>query len=60
MAWTGLRLGLAGLLAMALAGGDLAGRVTDGTRGLPGVRIYADRQPRVGASTPPPVATTDA
>ena len=60
MAWTGLRLGLAGLLAMALAGGDLAGRVTDGTRGLPGVRIYPDRQPRVGASTPPPVATTDA
>ncbi len=60
MAWTGLRLGLAGLLAMALAGGDLAGRVTDGTRGLPGVRIYPDRLPRVGASIPPPVATTDA
>ncbi len=59
-AWTGLRLGLAGLLAVALAGGDLAGRVTDGTRGLPGVRVYPDRLPRVGTTPPPPMALTDA
>ncbi len=36
------------------------GRVTDGHQGITGVRVYADRQPRVAPASPPPLAITDA
>lgn len=39
---------------------ELRGRVTDGTRGLAGVRLYPDRLPRVAPTDEVPVAITDA
>ena len=35
------------------------GRVTDGHQGIAGVRVYADRQPRVAPAGPQPLAITD-
>ncbi len=59
-----LRLAAPALAGLALAGSAraavLQGRVTDGRRGLPGVRVYPDRQPRVSLELDPPVAVTDA
>ena len=49
-----------GLLAINLFAAPLEGRVTDGHRGIPGVRIYPDRLPRVSPAGDPPVAMTDA
>jgi len=46
-------------LGSALRGAGLDGRVTDGQHGLSGVRIYADRLPRVFPATEPPQALTD-
>jgi M6 family metalloprotease-like protein len=49
------------LLVPALAWADpIQGRITDGVKGIPNVRVYPDRLPRVGQSTPVPVAITDA
>ncbi len=52
----------AALLLTAMAGlaGVIEGRVTDGRHGLPGVRVYPDRLPRVAPASTPPVAVTDA
>jgi hypothetical protein len=36
------------------------GRITDGQRGLAGVRVYPDRLPRITLPSAPPVALTDA
>ncbi len=62
-----IRARLAGFLAAGLLlagprlrGVEVEGRVTDGHRGIPGVRIYPDRQPRVSPDLDPPEATTDA
>lgn len=49
-----------GLLAINLSAAPLEGRITDGHRGLPGVRVYPDRLPRVSPAGDPPVAMTDA
>lgn len=54
----GTALGL--LVALASPAAALEGRVTDGHRGLAGVRVYPDRQPRVSPATDPPQALTDA
>ncbi|WP_257304897.1 carboxypeptidase-like regulatory domain-containing protein [Geothrix campi] len=54
----GAALGLLAALSSPLAAMD--GRVTDGHRGLAGVRVYPDRQPRVSPATDPPLAVTDA
>ena len=48
------------LLATTLSAAPVAGRVTDGRLGLAGVRVYADRQPRLTPPSPPPVTLTDA
>ncbi len=48
------------LAGLALSGAPVAGRVTDGHRGLAGVRVYPDRLPRVSLDLDPPVALTDA
>ena len=56
----GLR-GLAlGLLATLLGAATIEGRVTAGGLGLPGVRVYADRAPRVTQTGPVPASLTDA
>jgi len=47
-------------LSLPLVSGAVSGRVTDGTKGIPGVRVYADRTPRVRPAALPPVAFTDA
>ena len=47
-------------LGARLAAAPLDGRVTDGHRGLPGVRVYADRLPRISPALDPPQALTDA
>jgi hypothetical protein len=39
---------------------EVRGRVTDGSRGLAGVRVYPDRLARVRSRDLPPVAVTDA
>jgi hypothetical protein len=49
-----------GLLAIALSAGPIDGRVTDGHRGLAGVRVYPDRLPRVSPAGDVPLALTDA
>jgi len=49
-----------GLLAATLAAGALDGRVTDGRKGLPGVRLHPDRLRRVTPTVDLPVAITDA
>jgi len=49
-----------GLLAITLSAGPVQGRITDGQRPLPGVRVYPDRLPRVSPVGDPPVAITDA
>ena len=38
----------------------LEGRITDGHRGLAGVRVYPDRQPRISPAGDPPLALTGA
>ncbi|HJV88905.1 MAG TPA: hypothetical protein VJ623_01260, partial [Holophagaceae bacterium] len=48
------------LAGLALTGGSVAGRVTDGRQGLAGARVYPDRLPRVSPDLDPPVALTDA
>ena len=55
---TGATFGL--LLALAASAGPVEGRVTDGRRGLAGVRVYPDRLPRVSPAADPPLAVTDA
>ncbi|HEX4845586.1 MAG TPA: hypothetical protein VFV26_05160 [Geothrix sp.] len=52
--------GLLLMLATSARAAVLEGRVTDGRRGLPGVRVYPDRQPRVSPAGDPPLAITDA
>ena len=54
------RLAWALILCLPCLAGPVSGRVTDGSRGLPGVRVYPDRVPRVRPGTAPPVAFTDA
>jgi hypothetical protein len=49
-----------GLLAINLFAAPLEGRITDGHRGIPGVRVYPDRLPRVSPAGDPPVTLTDA
>jgi hypothetical protein len=46
--------------ATTLFATPIHGLVTDGHRGIPGVRVYPDRQPRIILATDPPVALTDA
>jgi len=48
---------MACLLALGLHGAPVTGRITDGQRGLPGVRVYPSRVPRVGAEAPPSALT---
>jgi len=48
------------LVGLTLAAAPVEGRVTDGHRGLAGVRVYPDRLPRVSLDLDPPVAVTDA
>ena len=55
-----LRAVALGLLASALTAGSLDGRITDGQRGLSGVRVYPDRLVRVHLAAEPPVAISDA
>lgn len=52
--------GLLLILAVSARAAVLEGRVTDGRRGLPGVRVYPDRQPRISPAGDPPLAITDA
>lgn len=47
------------LLCLPALAGAVSGRVTDGSRGLPGVRAYPDRTVRVRPGSRPPVALTD-
>ena len=47
------------LLATTLSAAPVAGRVTAGGRGLPGVRVYPDRQPRLTPASQPPLVLTD-
>ena len=49
-----------GLLAITLSAAPMEGRVSDGHRGIPGVRVYPDRLPRVSPAADPPLAITDA
>ncbi len=49
-----------GLLAATLPAAITEGRVTDGQRGLAGVRVYPDRQPQVSPAGDQPFALTDA
>jgi len=56
-----MRCWLALLLACrSLFAGEISGRVTDGVKGLAGVRVYPDRGYRPWPSSLPPMATTDA
>ncbi len=55
-----VRLLLTLLLCLPAAAGPVRGRVTDGARGLEGVRVHPDRGVRVRPRTRPPVAFTDA
>ncbi|MBP1627026.1 MAG: hypothetical protein H6Q00_1501 [Holophagaceae bacterium] len=55
-----LLLPLICLASLALNGASLEGRITDGQRGIQGVRVFPARVPRVYLGTPLPVATTDA
>ncbi len=59
-----LRAAALGLLASglgaSLSAASLKGRITDGHRGLAGVRVYPDRQPRISPAGDPPLALTDA
>lgn len=61
-AFRGLRAIAPGLLLLLLqaplASAVLEGRVTDGRRGLPGVRIYPDRQPRISPAGDLPAVLT--
>jgi hypothetical protein len=54
-----VRLLLALLLCLPARAAAFSGVVTDGVRGLAGVRVYPDRQPRVRSRALPPVAVTD-
>ncbi|HJV48814.1 MAG TPA: carboxypeptidase-like regulatory domain-containing protein [Geothrix sp.] len=45
--------------ASALLAAPIQGRITDGRRALPGVRVFPDRQPRISPAGDPPVAVTD-
>ncbi|WLT30492.1 hypothetical protein [Geothrix sp. PMB-07] len=47
-------------LQASLRAGTIQGRVTDGHRGLAGVRVYPDRLPRISPAGDLPVAFTDA
>ena len=49
-----------GLLATILSAAPMQGRISDGRQGVPGVRVYPDRLPRIAPANDPPVATTDA
>ena len=61
MGWLFPRLSLSLLLASAPAlAGLVEGCVTDGQRGLEGVRVYPDRLVRVRPPNYPPIAVTDA
>ncbi|BDU69952.1 hypothetical protein GETHOR_20530 [Geothrix oryzae] len=51
---------LASSLGSSLGAAALKGRITDGHRGLAGVRVYPDRQPRISPAGDPPLALTDA
>ncbi|HEY3400277.1 MAG TPA: hypothetical protein VGK03_06545 [Geothrix sp.] len=53
----GATLGL--LAALASPAAPMEGRVTDGHRGLPGVRVYPDRLPRISPAADPPLVVTD-
>jgi hypothetical protein len=53
------RLGALFLLPVLAWGGTVRGRITDGARGLAGVRVYPDRLPRVRSAAAVPVALTD-
>lgn len=56
----GAAFGLLVALAASAPAASVEGRVTDGHRGLAGVRVYPDRQPRVSPAGDPPLALTDA
>nr|WP_320133773.1 hypothetical protein [uncultured Holophaga sp.] len=45
--------------ALTLGAAPVSGRITDGQRGLPGVRVSADGVPRVGPSSAKPFVLTD-
>jgi hypothetical protein len=47
-------------LGALLTAGTVTGRITDGRQGVAGVRVYADRQPRISPALDPPLAFTDA
>ncbi|BDU74002.1 carboxypeptidase-like regulatory domain-containing protein [Mesoterricola silvestris] len=55
-----VRLLLTLLLCLPALAGPVTGRVTDGERGLEGVRVYPDRPVRVRPGAHPPVAFTGA
>ena len=54
-----VRLLLTWMVCLGVLAGDVAGTVTDGARGLAGVRVYPDRLVRVRSRELPPVAVTD-
>jgi len=54
-----VRLLLTWMLGLSALAATVAGRVTDGVRGLQGVTVYPDRLVRVRSRDLPPVATTD-
>jgi hypothetical protein len=54
-----VRLLSAFLLCLPVLAGTVSGRVTDGFRGIAGVRVYPDRTPRVRPRTHPPMTLTD-
>ena len=49
-----------GLLAVTLSAAPMEGRISDGQRGIPGVRVYPDRLLRLSPAADPPIAITDA
>ena len=55
----GWLLFLAPVLSVVALAGQLKGRVVAGQVGVPGVRVYPDRQPRVGPKAPVPWVLTD-
>jgi hypothetical protein len=55
-----IRLLFAWMLSLAALAATVTGQVTDGVRGLAGVRVYPDRLVRVRPPDLPPVAETDA
>ena len=55
-----VRLLFALILGFPVLWAGVQGQVSDGVRGLAGVRVYPDRPPRVRPTTLPPVAITDA